>query len=304
MQKRHFTQNKAFIRACGAVCCMICMLFMLVTGTENAYAQNSAEIVAISSTAEKGGTAKIALNIANNPGIWGLTFKVGYDHNAMTLQAVEVGNVFATEEVTLPDSLDKDYFVFYGTANALANISTNGTLVVLEFKISDTATSSDYAISLEMTQCINVEDEDVTLSMTNGKVTVVDCLHSQKEWRVTDNPECEQKGTETEFCKKCNHAFGTRDVEATGHKNTELINVATATKEKEGYTGDTYCNDCKKVIKEGTAIPKVEKPQDTEEKAPETGQPDSPVVAVVIVLMVAILVDVIFMQSKVIKKGR
>ena len=296
--------NKSSIRALGALCCMICMMFLFFAGTENAYAQNSAEIVAVSSTAEKGGTAKVALNIVNNPGIWGLQFKVGYDHDAMTLQSAEIGDLFASSEVTLPESLDKDYFVFYATRDALENISANGSLVILEFKINDNAVSKDYTVSVELIQCINVDSEDVAFVMTNGTVTVVDCLHSEKEWKVTEEPKCEQKGTETESCKKCGHVFGTRDVEATGHKNTELINVATATEEKEGYTGDTYCNDCKKVVNEGTVIPKVEKPQDTEEKAPETGQPDSPIGAVVIVLMVAIFVDVIFMQSKVIKKGR
>lgn len=298
MRKRHFTLDKSSIRAWSAICCMICMVFMLVTGTENAYAQDSAEIVAVSSTAEKGGTAKVALNLSGNQGIWGLRFKVGYDHSVMTLKAVEAGEVFKADEVVLPESLDNDFFIFYASGNELANITANGTLAVLEFQINDAAAAADYAVTLELIQCINVDGDDVNITMKDGKVTVVNCLHSEKEWKVTEPAKCEQPGTETESCKKCGQEFGTRAIEATGHKNTEIINAAEATEEKEGYTGDTYCNDCKKVIKKGTDIPKLEKPED---KLPETGQPVSPVGAVAVLLILAIAGDFILMKKKYIK---
>lgn len=292
MRKQHFTLDKSSIRTWGAVCCMICMVFMLFTGTENTYAQNQTEIVAVSSTAEKGGTAKVALNLSNNPGIWGLKFKVGYNHNVMTLQSVEVGDVFTTDEVILPESLDNDYFLFYATEDKLENISTNGTLVVLEFQVSENATVADYAISVELTQCINVDGNDVNITMTGGKVTVVNCLHSQRELKITEGPKCEKTGTETEICKKCGHVFGTRDIKETGHLNTEVRDAVSATETKEGYTGDTYCKDCNKLLKKGTDIPK-EIP-----KAPATGQPDSPIGGMVIVLIVAIIGDLILMKTK------
>lgn len=298
MQKRHFRPNQSVIRVCSAVCCMICMLFMLVTGTENAYAQNQTEIAAVSSTAEKGGTAKVALNLSGNQGIWGLRFKVGYDHSVMTLKAVEAGEVFKADEIVLPESLDNDFFIFYASGNELANITTNGTLAVLEFQINDAAAAADYAVTLELIQCINVDGDDVNITMKDGKVTVVNCLHSEKEWKVTEPAKCEQPGTETESCKKCGQEFGTRAIEATGHKNTEIINAAEATEEKAGYTGDTYCNDCKQVIKKGTDIPKLEKPED---KLPETGQPVSPIGAVAVLLILAIAGDMILMKKKLIK---
>ena len=246
---------------------MICMLFLFVAGTENAYAQNSAEIEAVSSTVEKGGTAKVALNISGNPGIWGLKFKVGYDHTAMTLKSVEVGDVFAEDEVLMPDSLDSDYFMFYATGNEIANISANGTLMVLEFQVSDTAAEADYAVTLELIQCINADGNDVNLTMTDAKVTVINCFHS----------------------------------------HTEIINAAEATEEKDGYTGDTYCNDCKQVIEKGTDIPKLDKPQEPEqpekpkEELPETGQPVSPMGVLVVLFTLAIAGDMILMKKKLTK---
>ena len=39
------------------------------------------------------------------------------------------------------------------------------------------------------------------------------------------------------------------------HENTETRNAAAATCTTEGYTGDTYCNDCQTVVEIGTVIP-------------------------------------------------
>lgn len=248
---------------------------MLCSEVQYVYAQNSAEIVAVSSKTEKGGIVKVALKLSNNPGIWGLKFQVGYNHDVMTLKTVNVGDVFKQSELTLPESYDKEKFVFYATGNELKNITANGTLVTLEFQVSDTAASKDYAISLKLTQCINIDGKDVNVKMTDGKITVVDCLHSQKEWKVTESPKCEKKGTETESCKKCGHVFGTREIKETGHLNTAVRDAVKATETKEGYTGDTYCTDCDKLLKEGTVIAKVEKTKEPEKPAPQPTEPES-----------------------------
>ena len=259
----------------GAVLCMICMMFGLCTDIDTAYAWNSAEIVAVAETAEKGGTAKVTLKISDNPGIWGLNFQVGYDHDVMKLTNVNVGDVFTQGEIVSPESYDKETYVFYATRSQFSNTTTNGTLVVLEFQISDTAKAGDYAVSLEFTECINIDGKDVKVNMSDGKVTVVDCFHGQTEWKVTENPKCEQKGKETESCKKCGQVLGTRDIKETGHQNTAVRNASTATETKEGYTGDKYCTDCDKLLEKGTVIPKVEKPQEPEKPEPQPDESES-----------------------------
>lgn len=45
------------------------------------------------------------------------------------------------------------------------------------------------------------------------------------------------------------------------HAETEILNRKQATYEKAGYTGDTYCTDCGKLIAKGKAIPKLDKEQ-------------------------------------------
>lgn len=51
----------------------------------------------------------------------------------------------------------------------------------------------------------------------------------------------------------------TSTVKTCNHTNTEVRNKKDATTSAEGYTGDTYCKDCGKLISSGSAIPKIKK---------------------------------------------
>lgn len=62
---------------------------------------------------------------------------------------------------------------------------------------------------------------------------------------------CGEKGTET---------FTSGEVNPDNHVNTEKTNVKEATYEQEGYTGDTVCKDCGKVIETGETTPIKKRP--------------------------------------------
>ena len=46
-------------------------------------------------------------------------------------------------------------------------------------------------------------------------------------------------------------------VKTCDHSNTEVRNKKDATTSSEGYTGDTYCKDCGKLISSGSSVPKI-----------------------------------------------
>lgn len=46
-------------------------------------------------------------------------------------------------------------------------------------------------------------------------------------------------------------------VKTCDHSNTEVRNKKDATTSSDGYTGDTYCKDCGKLISSGSSIPKI-----------------------------------------------
>ena len=77
--------------------------------------------------------------------------------------------------------------------------------------------------------------------------------HAWDAGKVTTAPQCEKEGVKTYTCTKCG-ATKTEAVEATGHQHTEIRNAKEAECETTGYTGDTYCTDCNKKLKDGKEI--------------------------------------------------
>ncbi len=55
------------------------------------------------------------------------------------------------------------------------------------------------------------------------------------------------------ICDVCGVEYG--EVDANNHKDTEIVDASEADCGNDGYTGDTFCNDCEKVIANGTDIP-------------------------------------------------
>ena len=89
-----------------------------------------------------------------------------------------------------------------------------------------------------------------TLSQT---ITVNVTTHAWDAGQVTTPPQCEKKGVKTYTCTKCG-ATQTEEIAATGHQHTEIRNAKEAECETVGYTGDTYCTDCNKKLKDGKEI--------------------------------------------------
>lgn len=89
-----------------------------------------------------------------------------------------------------------------------------------------------------------------TLSQT---IMVNVTTHVWDTGKVTTPPKCEKKGVKTYTCTKC-EATKTEEIAATGHQHTEIRDAKEAECETTGYTGDTYCTDCNKKLKEGVVI--------------------------------------------------
>ena len=89
-----------------------------------------------------------------------------------------------------------------------------------------------------------------TLSQT---ITVNVTTHAWDAGKVTTPATCEKKGVKTYTCTKCG-ATQTEEIAATGHQHTEIRNAKEAECETAGYTGDTYCTDCNKKLKDGKEI--------------------------------------------------
>ena len=136
-----------------------------------AYAKGDLSLVAASVTTEKD-KASVNIDLKGNTGIWALKFKVGYDHSVLKLTSAQNGKVFSDNDVTMPDALDKDEFVFLASSNSLKNIETSDTVLTLDFKTVDYALEGKYPIKLTLVQAIDVEGNVVNMGTNDGAVIV------------------------------------------------------------------------------------------------------------------------------------
>lgn len=126
----------------------------------------------------------------------------------------------------------------------------------------------------------NYETESVSITITRSE-----CDHTHTEIRNQREATCKEKGyTGDTYCKDCGeklatgtatvkkaHTVGTPatcvskavcsvcsetfgEVDATNHVHTTVKNLKEATCTQTGYTGDTYCTDCNKILRTGEEL--------------------------------------------------
>ena len=242
-------------RRAVAILCLVCLLTCF--GTVRASAAGNARITVASCSAEQEASVSVAVRLDGNPGLWGLKLRIGYDASAMTLDAVDTGSLFSEDELTFSESLSKNPYVIVASRGKLEDLTGDGSLVTLKFFVKDGAEQKEYPVTVEIVQAVNVAGENVSIDAANGSVTVAKCLHERKQWITTEEAACEKAGVEVLTCKKCAATFETRSLSATGHQHTEVRDAVAATHTQAGYTGDTYCTDCGKLISQGHAIEKL-----------------------------------------------
>lgn len=180
-----------------AALCMLGILFLSCSAALTVKAQGDARLAASEVTAERNNTAVVTVTLEGNPGIWGVKFKVDYDHSALTLQTVENGNVFEENDIVLPGSLDREQFVFVAASNKLEDITADGNMITLSFSVGENAAAGSYPITLELTQAINVAGEDVKITVTEGSITVKADDVNDTDDGGSDQPSTEAMTTST-----------------------------------------------------------------------------------------------------------
>lgn len=265
MQERRNCERIRILAVIG----LIFVLITAIAGGKTTVKAAGASVGVSSVSAEKGETVKVNVTLSNNPGLYGIKVKVDYNSSALQLKSMSNGNVFPASEALC--NIPKGIYV--ASASGYDNITANGTLFTLEFNVIDGADTSSYDISATVEKAQST-DSNVSVSDGSGKVTVEKCIHN-KQWKVTKEASCETKGEQANVCTKCGESFETKEIPATGHKNTELRNQTAATTTSEGYTGDTYCKDCGKKISSGKAIAKLTAEKKTETKKTESTVTDT-----------------------------
>ena len=145
-----------------------------VTVVDGPKPQTNANIVIDSCEAMAGETIKVNINFSDNPGLASLVLKVSYDQSLLKLTNVEYNTSMGGQTVP-PASLTSPVTLYW--VNGFANYNGNGVFATLTFIVSDTAKEGDstnITVTYNADDVFNINDENVNLNITAGKVTVID----------------------------------------------------------------------------------------------------------------------------------
>ena len=126
---------------------------------------NSMSLLSVSGmTAKAGDTVSVTISLANNPGIAALAFRVSYPKGAMTLESAVAGGLFGSATLNTSTGM----FLF----DHATDVTENGTLLTLTFRVSDMAALGEYRISVEIVSCNNAAEERVVICGGQANIEV------------------------------------------------------------------------------------------------------------------------------------
>lgn len=114
---------------------------------------------------------------------------------------------------------------------------------------------SDKELTQQVTEIAKGSTGDITLYAHWKRADA--CEHEWIQTAVIERATCSQEGTATRACTKCGKSeVVTLPIDPDYHWEKEVVNKKPATTTEEGYTGDTICKACKKVLQQGEVVPK------------------------------------------------
>ena len=219
-------------------------------------------------SADAAGTAKFALNGADayvgeeavvsfsctgNPGITAWKVEFQYDRNALELIDYDAAGVF--EGIVSSQTVSAYPFVM-SWSNDIADVTTNGKIADLKFKVKENAAVGKYPITITYDEDNvysvvldeNGIEKNVHFDIQNGYINVKEKTQHEHTYKLVSEKAatCTTDGEKVYKCTGCDETK-TEVIKATGHDYTTQVIDPTCT--KAGYTLHT-CKNCGKEIKD------------------------------------------------------
>lgn len=176
-----------------------------------------------------GDTVDVTISISTSSGCWA---SIGFSYDNSALEFVS-----ATGGTVAPQS-SNGKFIFGSGTSAIGSASGK-----ITFKIKETAKPGTYTISAKLSECYDINENDVPASVSGGTIKV-ECPHAVTMWKETIAPSCTEKGEEGTYCKVCGEFMGeTRNVEALGHADSTWTIVLESTCFEQGKE-ELQCTRC------------------------------------------------------------
>lgn len=120
------------------------------------------------------GTIKVTISIKENPGVASLILQIAYDNSLLTLTSVEYNSTIGGQTVN-PSNLSSPVTLYW--INAFENMNDDVVFATLTFKANENSmvgASSNIVISYNADDIYNIDEENISLNIQNGIVTIVD----------------------------------------------------------------------------------------------------------------------------------
>lgn len=130
-------------------------------------------------TATPASTVTVKLTVTNNPGILGMTLKLTYDDSIATLTNIESGDAMSALTFTKPRDLSSGCRLPFDALDLADEDIKDGTVAILTFDISASATSSDTVninLSYDSGAIIDRDLNPLNVAIAPGKIQIVDYM--------------------------------------------------------------------------------------------------------------------------------
>lgn len=138
--------------------------------------KDAPKIYADSVNARAGEEVEIRVKIENNPGITALRLVVDYDDTVLEMTGFTFGDALSSMNKGTSENFGNQYsFSMY---SATADLTDNGTLAVIKFKVNENAEDGEYPIRItyDSDDIFNLNGDSIHFDTVTGIVTVNSCL--------------------------------------------------------------------------------------------------------------------------------
>ncbi len=223
-----------------------CVIY--VSGPES---ENLSNIYVENTIADNYKYVDVPIIIENSPGISKMSFKVIYDNSQITPVSVNNGEVFGSVSYKM---YDEQGYVKISCSNN-KNVSTNGNIAIVRFEIKDTLSQPYISVMYFNGDITNISGESVEFNITDGRITIPPCSHSQTEILDELSPTCVQAGySGDEVCSICDLTLSNGvAIPALGH-NIVYDYGYDATYYSTGLTDGSHCDVCGEILEAQSII--------------------------------------------------
>jgi hypothetical protein len=152
---------------------LLAAVMLLSVAVLNACGASKGNIVIGKAEGKAGDNVSVTVSLENNPGIITMYLELTYDQSRLTLVSAEDSkllsdSMFSGQTTTFPYNMNWDGSVSH------SNITDNGTICTLNFKILDNAPTGDafVKISYDPNNVFNYNLNNVAFDVNDGKITV------------------------------------------------------------------------------------------------------------------------------------